>query len=194
MLSVDSESGGAARSADASPLRILARRRDELEERGRKELQAEGFELKGLTVQVFLDMRYAAQSYELAVPAESVAPAEFLPAFHTAHQTRFGHSDLSRAVEVITLRGRLTLPGIDTENRKEETETRKAKRSAATHQSEVWFEGKPLATSIYERDDLLPGFRFAGPAVVAQMDSTTALPPGWRCEVDEMNNLRLATV
>lgn len=194
MLSVDGENGGAGRSADASTLQILARSCAELEERGRQELESEGFGLEGLAVQVFLDMRYAGQSYELAVPTESVAPAEFLPAFHAAHQTRFGHSDLSRAVEVITLRVKLILPGIDTENRKEETEKRKTKRAASTHQSEVWFEGKPVATSIYERDDLLPGFRFAGPAVVAQMDSTTAVPLGWRCEVDEMNNLLLATV
>ena len=194
MLSVDSESGRAAHSAGASPLRLLARRRDELEERGRKELESEGFELGGLAVQAFLDMRYAGQSYELAVPTESFAPAEFLPAFHAAHQIRFGHGDLSRVVEVITLRVKLVLPGIDTENRKQKTEKRKAKRAAATHQSEVWFERKSVDASIYERDELLQGFRFAGPAVVAQMDSTTLVPPGWRFEVDGMKNLILAIV
>jgi len=89
---------------------------------------------------------------------------------------------------------KLVLPGIDTENRKQKTEKRKAKRAAATHQSEVWFERKSVDASIYERDELLQGFRFAGPAVVAQMDSTTVVPPGWRFEVDGMKNLILAIV
>ena len=39
----------------------------------------------------------------------------------------------------------------------------------------------------------MPGATFAGPAVVVQMDSTTAVPPGWRAEVDASGNLVLET-
>ena len=179
---------------DDSPLRVLARRRDELEESGRKELEAEGFGLEGLAAQVFLDMRYAGQSYEIAIPAESLAPADFLPAFHAAHQTRFGHSDPTRTVEVINLRAKLLLPGIATRSGKEESGKLKAKRATASSQREVWFDGKPAVAAIYDRDDLLPGLRFWGPAVVAQMDSTTAVPPSWQGEVDEIGNLILTAV
>jgi len=139
---------------DDSPLRVLARRRDELEESGRKELEAEGFGLEGLAAQVFLDMRYAGQSYEIAIPAESLAPADFLPAFHAAHQTRFGHSDPTRTVEVINLRAKLLLPGIATRSGKEESGKLKAKRATASSQREVWFDGKPAVAAIYDRDDL----------------------------------------
>ena len=179
---------------DDSRLRVLAQRRDELEECGRKQLEAEGFGLEGLAVQVFLDMRYAGQSYELAIPSESLAPGDFLPAFHAAHQTRFGHSDPWRAVEVINLRVKLLLPGIGTRSPRGESGKRKAKPAAASNQREVWFEGKPAATAVYDRDDLLPGFRLRGPAVVVQMDSTTALPPGWQGEVGETGNLILTAV
>ena len=179
---------------DDSPLRVLARKRDELEQRGRKELEYEGFGLEGLAVQIFLDIRYAGQSYEIAIPAESLAPADFLPAFHAAHHARFGHSDPSRAVEVINLRAKLLLPGIATRSRKEESGKRKAKPAAASDQREVWFEGKPEVTSVYDRSGLLPGLRFRGPAVVAQMDSTTVVPPGWQSEVDAMGNLILTAV
>jgi N-methylhydantoinase A len=58
----------------------------------------------------------------------------------------------------------------------------------------VWFEGKPAVAAIYDRGDLLPGSRFRGPAIVAQMDSTTAVPPGWQGEVDAMGSLILTAV
>jgi N-methylhydantoinase A/oxoprolinase/acetone carboxylase beta subunit len=37
----------------------------------------------------------------------------------------------------------------------------------------------------------VPGTRFAGPAVVEQMDSNTLVPPGWACRVDDYGNLIL---
>jgi N-methylhydantoinase A len=183
-----------AQFKNSSTLQMLAEIRDELERRGQKELESEGFGLEGLAVQIFVDMRYAGQSYELAIPSESIAPADFVPAFHAAHHARFGHSDPSRAVEVINLRVKLLLPGIATRSLKEESGKRKAKPAAASNQREVWFAGKPAATAIYDRSDLMPGLRFRGPAVVAQMDSTTAAPPGWQGDVDEMGNLILTTV
>ena len=48
-----------------------------------------------------------------------------------------------------------------------------------------------VPTPIYARDRLAPGARFAGPAVVEQMDSNTLVPPGWGCRVDEFGNLVL---
>ncbi len=183
-----------AQFTSASTLQMLAEIRDELERRGRKELKSEGFGLEGLAVQILLDMRYAGQSYELAIPSESIAPADFLPAFHAAHHARFDHSDPSRAVEVINLRAKLVLPGIATRSRKEESGKRKAKPATASNQRDVWFEGKPEVTAVYDRGDLLPGLRFRGPAVITQMDSTTVVPPGWQSEVDVMGNLIFTAV
>lgn len=179
-------------SADDSPSRVLTRTHDNLERRGREELEAEGFLLAGLRTETFLEMRYTGQSYELAVQCESMMPESFLPAFHAAHHARFGHSDPSRAVEIINLRLKLVLAGAGAG--KANGKTRKESSAPASATREVWFGGKPIPAALYKRDELPLGFRFAGPAVVAQMDSTTAVPPGWRCEVDEMNNLILETV
>jgi N-methylhydantoinase A len=44
---------------------------------------------------------------------------------------------------------------------------------------------------IYARDALRPGNRFAGPAIVEQMDTTTLVPPGWTARVDAYLNLIL---
>ena len=41
----------------------------------------------------------------------------------------------------------------------------------------------PHETAVYERDRLYPGDRIAGPAVIAQMDSTTLLLSGQIADV-----------
>jgi N-methylhydantoinase A len=37
------------------------------------------------------------------------------------------------------------------------------------------------------------GDRFAGPAIVVQLDATTVVPPGWRAEVGDGLELLLTT-
>ena len=44
---------------------------------------------------------------------------------------------------------------------------------------------------LYRRTDLRAGDRFAGPAVVAQDDTTTCIPAGFAGRVDAMGNLLL---
>jgi N-methylhydantoinase A len=167
----------------------LRRQRDDLKRRGRRELKSEGFSLEYLILQTFLEMRYAGQSYELSVPVQSLAPADFLPRFHAAHHERYGHSDAARAVEIVSLRVKLVLPGVGTSHRR--GEVRKGRRPTPSTKRDVWFEGKPAHSAVYERAQLAPGHSFRGPALVVQMDSTTAVPPGWRAEVDAAGNLLL---
>ena len=47
------------------------------------------------------------------------------------------------------------------------------------------------STPIYAREQLRPGNRFAGPAVIEQMDATTLVPPGMTARVDAYLNLIL---
>ncbi len=51
--------------------------------------------------------------------------------------------------------------------------------------------GDVVDCPIYARDALRPGNRFAGPAIVEQMDATTLVPPGWSARVDAYLNLIL---
>jgi N-methylhydantoinase A len=46
--------------------------------------------------------------------------------------------------------------------------------------------------TLYERDQLRPGARLDGPAIVEQFDATTVVPPGWTATVDRFSNLVLA--
>jgi N-methylhydantoinase A len=53
----------------------------------------------------------------------------------------------------------------------------------------VWFEGGWFDTPIYERKRLAVGVQFDGPAIVEQLDSTIAVEPDDKVEVDAMGNL-----
>jgi len=55
----------------------------------------------------------------------------------------------------------------------------------------VWFDGNAIETPVYERSRLAPSHAFDGPALVVQMDSTTAVAPGWHACVDAHENLVL---
>ncbi len=52
----------------------------------------------------------------------------------------------------------------------------------------VWFDGKPVLTTIYERERMRSG-RLRGPAVVAEYSATTIVPPGTLFYLDGIGNL-----
>ena len=157
-----------------------------LERRGRRELRAEGHPADGISVQRFLEMRYAGQSYELSVAADELAAAAFLPAFHVLHGERYSHAEPRRTAEIVSLRLRLTVPGDELET----PPLAVAAGGALIGHREVWFDG-PTRAAVYDRGRLSPGDTLAGPTVVVQMDATTAVPPGWRGAVDPWGNLVL---
>jgi N-methylhydantoinase A len=186
----------------------LTRIRSELDQRGRAELESEGFPLTSLRTETILDMRYAGQSYELPITTRSLDPDRFLAAFHRAHRARFGHSDPTRPVEVVNLRLKLILPAPSAPRaaRPEELVGGAAdgRQGASTRPKplahcDVWFArtgarpgvDNPVRTPFHDRASLTSGATIRGPAVITQMDSTTVLSPGWQATVDTFKNLVL---
>ena len=174
--------GDGWRDAERTLSRLAAR----LERQGVKELRDEGLPRDDVAVQRFLEMRYVGQSYELAVPAAELTPASFLPTFHALHQERFSHSDPARTTEVVNLRVRLTVAT----SAMEMPRLAPSRGDPLLGDREVWFEG-PARAAVYDRLRLSPGDRLVGPAIVVQMDATTAIPPGWSGAVDAWGNLVL---
>ncbi len=177
------------RGAFASRLDRAFRR---LETRAGRELSGQGYR-RGVGLRRALDLRYAGQSYELTVPVASTAggcgPGRFLPAFHRAHRRRYGHADASREVEVVAVRLRAEVRGAPVRLSQVSKGGGDAK-GARVERREVWF-GRNRSTWVYDREDLRAGDRLRGPAVVLQLDATTAVPPGWRGVVDGVGNLVL---
>ena len=62
---------------------------------------------------------------------------------------------------------------------------------AITGKRDVWLAeaGGFVSCPVYDRERLGPGHRFAGPAIVEQMDATTVLLPGQSATVDPYLNI-----
>ncbi len=144
-----------------------------------------------------VDMRYHGQNYELsvAVPEGPISPATMqalAAGFGEAHRQRYGFAADGDPVQLVTLRVEAT--GM----------VRKAEllahpdagpdaTGAIVHHRPVWLAETRdfVPTPIYAREKLCPGNRFAGPAIVEQMDATTLVPPGTTARVDAYLNLIL---
>ena len=62
-------------------------------------------------------------------------------------------------------------------------------QQAIVARREVVFEGKSHETLVYDRQALLPGDLFSGPAIISEYSSATILSPGDELRVDALGNL-----
>lgn len=163
-----------------------------LEREARERLDAEGVEPRQMLLRRSLDMRYLGQWRSLTVPAATpfVDSGEAVQAFQEAHQREYNYIRQEVSVEIFRLN--LTAIGITPKAELAREERLGTSCTARSYRAVVFDEhDTPLQTAIYWRDDLHAGATFFGPAVVEQFDSTTLVPPGARCEVDEWRNLRI---
>jgi N-methylhydantoinase A len=153
----------------------------ELEARGAAELQSEG--LAGTSIRS-ADLRYLGQGYEINVPVGS----EMLAMFHDAHRKRYGHADENRRVEVVNVRVRIVAASepIDFPRRSPGTS---GSDHAVLKKKRVMFGKEWMETPVLDRNLLLPGNTFAGPAIVHEYSATTVVPPGYKARVDLFSNL-----
>ena len=139
------------------------------------------------------DMRYRGQSYEIETEIDPVHVARgdlagVAEAFHRRHEQVYEHADRDAAVQVVNLR--MVIVGWSPKPRFPESRRIDAVPEPRRH-LQVFMDGAPRRVPLYVRADLVPGHRFAGPAVVAQSDCTTCVPGGLGGMVDGFGNLIL---
>jgi N-methylhydantoinase A len=159
----------------------------ELEARGTADFAAEG--LRG-TAERTLDIRYRRQGYELNVAYDAQSAADAVASFHRQHRQRYGFSEESRPVEIVSLRLRMIAAAEPYAPPQHQPIPGDA---AAAHYAtrDVFFNGSFLPAPLYARDQLQPGDTIHGPAMITEYTSATVLPPGCRAEVDAFANLIL---
>jgi N-methylhydantoinase A len=161
-----------------------------------------------------LDLRYRGQSYELTVELDGPLDAAAARAsFDAAHEARFAHHDAEAPVEVVSVRARARVPGAAlplgpaaaTPQRPpaHEEERQPLESSGTLVESggtliepsgtvvECWFDAERVPTRLLARASIGAGEAIEGPAILAQLDSTTLVPPGWLAVADEHGNLLL---
>jgi N-methylhydantoinase A len=160
-----------------------------LRERTLGELREEGFDGDGVTLQWFLDMRYAGQAYEIRVPItvnggglsdETVHGA--VGQFHRIHEVQYGYAyEGESLVELVNV-------GVTGFGRFERPATRAADGEAtswhsllkATRPVVTAHGAEPVDCGVYERPASALAEPLRGPAIVEQYDSTVVVEDGWQ--------------
>ena len=138
------------------------------------------------------DMRYLGQSFEISVDFSEIgldapdAGRRIASAFHDAYAAIYGHADRGAAVEVINLR--VTAIG-DTAKPRLSRIPGRDDAGPSPRTRRVFFEGEAADAAVFDRDDLFAGQRFDGPAIVEQYDTTTFVPEGFACRVDDFGTI-----
>ena len=148
------------------------------------------------------ELRYAGQSFELAVDEElgtaaGLGPEELGAAFAAEHERRYGYADPAGELELVTMRVSVWGPA---------PELRPAAGSAATPSAtsapadpadaaapdarEIVFDGVALTSRVF-RGEPAPGTAIAGPALWALPEATLLVPPGWGGRVDGFGSVVL---
>ncbi|MBV8863894.1 MAG: hydantoinase/oxoprolinase family protein [Acidobacteriaceae bacterium] len=129
-----------------------------------------------------LDIRYAGQAYELAVPWSS----GFIEQFHRLHEQRYGYADRKRPLEVVNARVRMITR---TDAIPAKTIQPSDSQNPVLLRKPIYYGGAWMEGTVYNRECLRPGGRLSGPAVIVEYSATTFLPPDSAVLVDERNNL-----
>jgi N-methylhydantoinase A len=145
-----------------------------------------------------VDVRYHGQGYELNIPLTK----NLLRDFEQEHRRRYGYTHPNREIELVTLRLRATLRtttahvGTAAPESLSRAKPRDPGRARLGRLSPpkvpVQFDGKKLATKIYQRDQLEPGQQYSGPAIITEYSATTVIPPGKRFNLDKARNLAIS--
>ena len=156
----------------------------QLQERARDDFLVEGHDPETLELGLSLDIRYQGQGYELSVPFTD----DFGAAFHGEHELRYGYADPGRAIEVVNVRVRARGYTPPVELPRAELEGPDASAAVIGEQPLI-ADGATHTADLIDRTLLRAGNRFDGPALVVEYSTTTVVPPGFECRVDESANL-----
>ena len=161
----------------------------ELETQARKTLKAEGFGAREIRLLRALDLRYIGQQWEITVPLAGTPFDEDAVRrdFEAEHERLFGHIQPGGIIEITMLRvvGEGRLPPLAPPSAEPVTETAEPaeRRSVWVDESAGWIE-----VDVYEGDDLGPGSRIVGPAIINEQTTTTLIGVADQLRVDAAGN------
>jgi N-methylhydantoinase A/oxoprolinase/acetone carboxylase beta subunit len=167
----------------------------ELEAEAARELGLANVAPEQITYHRWAEMRVLGQYHEISVPLDNLQLEEaslprIVEAFHDAYHRRYGR--VLEGLPIEALHWRITATGpASPVNLRAEKET--------SHAADEAIKGSRLAcfpagggrvdadfreTPVYDRERLLPGMTFSGPAIVEEREATGVIWPGDRARVD----------
>ena len=154
------------------------------------EVAGQGVAQSNITVFVRAHVRYAGTDTPLEVAAGSLAHMK--RAFETAHRARFGFIDQSKelVVEAVSVEA----VGGGAKFAEPQLPTTDDPLPAPVRRTRFFSRGTWREAAVYLRDQLAPGHRVTGPALVIEPHQTVVVEDGWELEVTAKNHLMLRRV
>ncbi len=166
----------------------------------RREVVGQGVAEADVTVEVRAHVRYAGTDTALVVPAYTLAGTAKEPtsppslaaikaAFETAHRARFGFIDATKtlmieavSVEAIGGGAKFSEPALPLTT---------APLPAPAQRTRFYSGGDWRTAAVYLRDQLAPGHKVKGPAIIIEPHQTIVVEDGWQAEITAKNHLLL---
>lgn len=130
-----------------------------------------------------LYVRY--QGSDTALIVDCGPSIDIRAAFETAHRTQYGFimADTELVIEAAAVEASGGANHLDVLDPVSSEAAINLGAPLLREQHEFFTQGSSHRSAVYSRDDLLPGQKLRGPAVIVEATGTVVLEPGWHCDV-----------
>ncbi|MET0670923.1 MAG: hydantoinase B/oxoprolinase family protein [Xanthobacteraceae bacterium] len=171
----------------ATSLASLKREGARLGKDAKAEVAGQGVPAGNIKVFVRAHVRYAGTDTALVVDAGTLAKMK--AAFEKAHKARFGFID--RAKQLVIEAASVEAVGGGSKFRERAGKTSRGKLPSPARRTQFFSNGKWRKAAVYTRDQLKPGSKVQGPAIVIEPHQTVVVEDGWRAAITAKNHLLL---
>lgn len=154
------------------------------------EVAGQGVPAKAIHVHMRAHIRYAGTDTALVVKAGTLGLMK--SAFEKAHKAQFGFIDREKqlVIEAISVEA----VGGGAKFREKKAKTTRARLPAPARRTKFFSDGKWHNATVYTRDQLVPGHKVKGPAIVIEPHQTVVVEPGWQAAITTKNHLVLTRI
>src|SRR5579884_263512 len=154
------------------------------------EVSGQGVPARGIKIFRRAHIRYAGTDTPLIVPAGPLVAMK--RAFERAHKARFGFVD--RTKELVVEAVSVEAVGGGARFRERRRPPGRARLPKPTRRTRFFSQGRWHDAHVYTRDQLGPGTKVNGPAIIIEPHQTIVIESGWQAELTAKNHLVLTRV
>ena len=162
----------------------------QLGKEAKNEVNGQGVPAPSIEVIVRAHIRYAGTDTALVVKAGTLAAMK--AAFEKAHKAQFGFIDRMKdlVIEAVSVEA----VGGGAKFREKSLKTTRGKLPSPARRTKFFSAGQWHKAAVYTREQIKPGQKIKGPAIVIEPHQTVVVEPGWQAELTKKNHLVLARI
>ena len=180
------------RPLDEDGIAALERSLETLAVAARGEVLAQGASPERVRVVKRAHLKYDGTDSTLTV--DFGTRAKMIAAFEAAYRTRYAFLMPERGLLVEAASVEAIASSADSVEAEETRPPRAGPARPAATVDDVYSGGRSHRAPVFRRAELRPGDRIAGPAIIAEANSTTVVEPGWRATITPRDHIELERI